>query len=214
MQGTGRNLLAIAVALAALAGFVDAIAFSALGFFASLMSANSTRLGVALSVGEAFNVATAAALLLAFVAGVIVASVVARVFAVRQRIAILGLVTVLLGAAAALSDTLGDRVDLLLVASAMGAASIVFASDGAGTIGATSGTGALVRFGQELTAALIGEGGRWDWLPHLVLWVGFATGAIMGAGAYLRLGMSTLWIATAAAAVLTGTVALVAPKAQ
>lgn len=214
MQGIGRNLLAIAVALAALAGFVDAIAFSALGFFASFMSGNTTRLGVALSGAEVSNETTAAALLLSFLAGVIVSSVVARAFAARHMLAVITLVTVLLGAAAALSGNLTDGVDVLLVASAMGAANNVFVGERVGTPGMSVATGALVRFGQELTAALIGEGGRWDWLPYLALWVGFATGAIMGAGAYLRLAMSSLWIAAAGAAALAVVVAIVVPSAE
>ncbi|WP_164153920.1 DUF1275 family protein, partial [Stenotrophomonas maltophilia] len=47
MQRTESPLVVIAICLAALAGFVDALAFTSLGgFFASFMSGNSTRLGV------------------------------------------------------------------------------------------------------------------------------------------------------------------------
>lgn len=209
-----RPLIAIAVALAALAGFVDAIAFSALGFFASFMSGNSTRMGVALSAGEGGNAATAGALLLSFLAGVIASSIVARAFAARRKVAVLTLVTTLLLLAALLAAWVPVQVALLLVAAAMGAENGVFARDGEVTIGVTYMSGALVKLGQKLAAALIGDGGRWDWVPYLALWFGFAAGAIMGAGWFVRLEMGALWIAVAAAAVLTGVVAWVVPKTE
>ncbi|MES2095336.1 MAG: DUF1275 family protein [Pseudomonadota bacterium] len=208
-----RPLIAIAVALAALAGFVDAIAFSALGFFASFMSGNSTRMGVALSGSELGNAAIAGALLLAFLSGVIAATVTAHAFAARRKVAVMTLVTLLLVVAASLAGQLADQIDLLIVAAAMGAANGVFARDGEVTIGVTYMTGSLVKLGQKLAAALIGEGDRWAWLPYLALWAGFAAGAVMGAGAYLHVGMGALWVAVVAAAVLTGVVAWVAPKA-
>ena len=48
MHRYSRSLTLIAIALAALAGFVDAVAFASTGFFASFMSGNTTQLGVAL----------------------------------------------------------------------------------------------------------------------------------------------------------------------
>jgi len=48
MRRYDRPLIAAAVALAALAGFVDALGFLGLGgFFVSFMSGNTTRFGVA-----------------------------------------------------------------------------------------------------------------------------------------------------------------------
>lgn len=197
-----RPLIAIAVALAALAGFVDAIAFSALGFFASFMSGNSTRMGVALSGNELGNAAIAGALLLAFVAGVIVGTVVARAFAAQRKAAVMGLVTLLLLAAALLAGRIPVQIDLLIVAAAMGAANGVFARDGEVSIGVTYITGSLVKLGQKLAAALMGEGGRWDWLPYFALWTGFVAGAVMGAGAFFAIGLRALWFAAAAASAL------------
>jgi len=203
------NLVALAVALAALAGFVDAIAFSALGLFASFMSGNSTRFGVALSGGQPGLAAIAAALLLAFVAGVIAAAIVARLAGVRRGVMVLGMVAVLLALSAALSGIAPDRLDLLLAAAAMGATNGVFVADGEVTIGVTYMTGSLVRLGQRLAAALMGEGDRWGWLPYLALWGGFAAGAVMGAGAYLRIGLAGLWVAAGVAVVLAVVAGLV-----
>ena len=81
----------------------------------------------------------------------------------------------------------------------MGAMNGVFAADGEVSVGVTYMTGSLVKLGQRLAAALIGERDRWDWLPYLALWSGFVAGAVMGAGAYLRLGMGALWVAAGVA---------------
>src|SRR3546814_19780604 len=54
MQRYQTPMIAAAVLLAVLAGFVDAIAYISLGgFFASFMSGNTTRLGVGLATGTA-----------------------------------------------------------------------------------------------------------------------------------------------------------------
>ncbi|WP_164156549.1 DUF1275 family protein, partial [Sandarakinorhabdus rubra] len=78
MQDHPRRDQMIAAALAALAGYVDAVGFIASsGLFLSFMSGNSTRLGVGLA--EAGQVAGfAAGLLAAFVAGVTFASLLGR----------------------------------------------------------------------------------------------------------------------------------------
>ncbi len=79
MQRTESPLVVIAICLAALAGFVDALAFTSLGgFFASFMSGNSTRLGVGLGAGLPGDAAVAGGLVMSFVSGVIIASVVTR----------------------------------------------------------------------------------------------------------------------------------------
>ena len=49
----------------------------------------------------------------------------------------------------------------------------------------------------------MGEGGRWDWLPYLALWSGFAAGAVLGAGAYVRIGLAALWVAAVVAGMVT-----------
>lgn len=203
MQQYAPRFIALAVALAALAGFVDAIAFTRLGgYFVSFMSGNSTRLGVGLGLDNG-TAALAAALILAFVCGVMLASVLARRFAARRKVAVLTGVTVTLALAAAIWMILPGPFPLLLVAAAMGMENGVFARDGEVTIGVSYMTGSLVRMGQRLAGALMGEGGNWSWLPHLALWLGFVAGVVLGA----RVGMATddaaLWIAAAAAGGLT-----------
>ena len=88
------------------------------------------------------------------------------------------------------------------IALAMGAANAVFQRDGEVSIGVTYMTGTLVKLGQRLAAALLG-GDRWGWLPYLLMWSGLLAGAVAGAALYPLLGMAALWIAAAAAGLLT-----------
>ena len=60
-------------------------------------------------------------------------------------------------------------------------------------------TGALVKLGKAITAALMGED-RFGWAPHLMLWLGLVAGAALGALAFNFLGSAALWIAAAAMA--------------
>lgn len=204
MQRTEPPLIAAAICLAALAGFVDALAFMSLGgFFASFMSGNSTRLGVGLATGASADVKTAGALILSFVSGVILATVIARARPADSKPAVMAAVTLLLAAAAALGSVAPGVVALLLLAVAMGTENGVFHRDGEVTIGVTYLTGSLVRMGQRLAGALMGDADRWAWVPYLLLWAGFVAGAVMGVGAHLRWGWNALWLAAAVAAVLT-----------
>lgn len=195
---------AIAVLLAALAGFVDAIAWTNLGgFFASFMSGNSTRMGVGLGSNVPGDARIAASLILAFLAGVIVASAISHRFPRHHMAAVLASVTAMLVAAAGLAMVVPSRFALLMLAAAMGAENGVFHRDGEVAIGLTYMTGTLVRAGQGIAAALIGNGRPWAWAPHLTLWTGFVAGTIGGARCNIALGLGAVWIAAAVAAVLT-----------
>ena len=62
-------------------------------------------------------------------------------------------------------------------------------------------TGALVKLGKGVTAALLG-GDRFGWAPYLLLWMGLALGAAFGALAFTSLGAGALWIAAGLMAAL------------
>jgi len=204
MERTESPLIAVAVCLAALAGFVDALAFTSLGgFFASFMSGNSTRLGVGLGQGIGGDAAMAGGLILSFVGGVIVASVLVRATGHRHKAAVMATVTGLLTLAAILATVAPGPLVLLLLAAAMGTENGVFNRDGEVTIGLTYMTGSLVRIGQKLAGALMGDRDRWGWVPYLALWLGFLAGAVSGAASQLRWGWEALWLAAAVAALLT-----------
>src|SRR3954468_8979153 len=113
-----RPLIAIALCLAALAGFVDALGYLNMGgFFVSFMSGNTTHLAVTLGTDSPGPAWQAATLICAFVIGVMAGALLAHGAAARRKPAVLAAVTVLL-AAAALCHMLGsDDAALLLTAA-------------------------------------------------------------------------------------------------
>jgi uncharacterized membrane protein YoaK (UPF0700 family) len=201
MQDHPRRDQLIAAALAALAGYVDAVGFiGSGGLFLSFMSGNSTRLGVGLA--EAGQVAGfAASLLAAFVGGVIFATLLGRRLRHSRRRGQLLLVAGLLGLAAGLAATGKPWPALLLAAMAMGAENCVFEAGGDVKISLTFMTGNLVKVGQRLAAALSG-GPALAFLPWLLLWLAMIGGAVAGALLWPLLGMANLGIAAVIAAAL------------
>jgi len=203
MRRYDRPLIAAAIGLAALAGFVDALGFIGFGgFFVSFMSGNTTRLGVALGSDFWPTAARAGLLILIFLVGVIGGTLIAHAVPRWRKPAVLAAVTLILMLAALFHLAGSDRLALFLLSAAMGAENGTFQRDGEVTIGLTYMTGTLVRFGQRAALALTG-GARWAWLPHLLLWIGFVAGVLAGTCAYRTTGLDALWIATAASAGLT-----------
>jgi len=194
-----RRDQARAIGLAAIAGYVDAIAFVDLGgFFVSFMSGNSTRLAVGLA--QSSTTATiAAGLIGTFVLGVAAGSLLGHFARDHRRVAVLLLVAALLASAALLGKA-HERAAIAAMAFAMGAENAVFERDGEAQIGLTYMTGTLVKLGQRLAAALRG-GDRLGWLSYLMLWLGLVAGAVAGASAYVIVGLEALWLVAAAAAV-------------
>ena len=194
-----RRNLALACALSALAGYVDAIGFLHLGgLFVSFMSGNSTRLGVYLAQGHWSNAAEAIGLIALFVTGAAAGSLIVLIRSFYGQCWVL-LAEASLLAAAALFHALG--APLLAIAAmvlAMGLENAVFQVDGGAGLGLTYMTGALVKVGQLAAAALTG-GRRWAWLPHLLLWAAMVAGAICGAYAYRWINLSAIWFAAGVA---------------
>lgn len=190
---------ALAIGLAMLAGYVDAMGFlSADGYFISFMSGNTTRLAVDLAQ-DWHRALTPALLIAGFVCGVAGGSVLATVSGEWRKPAITGLVTVMLLLAEILRAS--DQIPLFVAALvfAMGALNSTFQRNGEIAVGLTYMTGALVRLGQAIGGILIGQPRR-GWLPHVLLWLGLALGAVIGALAFLHLGALATWIAIAWAA--------------
>jgi len=203
MRRYDRPLIAAAIGLAALAGFVDALGFVGLGgFFVSFMSGNTTRLGVALGNAAWPAALRGGALILTFLIGVMGGTLLAHALPRWRKPAVLAAVTAIL-TIAALAHRLGhDPLALFLLAATMGVENGTFQRDGEVSIGLTYMTGTLVRFGQRAALALVG-GERWAWAPYLLLWLGFVAGVTAGAGAYRQTGLDALWIAAAAGGGLT-----------
>ena len=88
----------------------------------------------------------------------------------------------------------------------MGLENAVFQIDGGGGLGLTYVTGALVKVGQLIAAALTG-GARFAWVPNLLLWAALVAGSVGGALAYHWINLAAIWFAAGAALTLTALVA-------
>jgi uncharacterized membrane protein YoaK (UPF0700 family) len=202
MDRFDRSRQGLAISLAAVAGFVDAVGFlSADSYFVSFMSGNTTRLAVDLAQ-DRHAALTPALLILGFVTGVALGSFVAAKSGRWRKGAILLLVAVLLLAASLLHATDAHAASLGLLVLAMGAINNTFQRNGEIAVGLTYMTGALVRLGQAIGAALAGER-KSGWGAYLLLWLGLASGGIAGAVSFLQIGPSALWIATGVVALMT-----------
>ena len=205
-----RRNLALACALSAMAGYVDGIGFLHLGgLFVSFMSGNSTRLGVSLAQAHWSNAAEAIGLILLFVTGAACGSLIVLGRGANRQPWVL-LVEALLLALAALCYAFGvSNVAVAAMVLAMGLENAVFQIDGGAGLGLTYITGALVKVGQLVAAALTG-GERWAWLPNLLLWAALVAGAVCGASAYHWINLAAVWFAAALALILSGIVAATA----
>ena len=197
-----KRIQAFAIASAALAGFVDAVAFVQLGgFFVSFMSGNSTRLGVGAAYGVV-HALTALALIAAFVSGVVAGSALGRAAPRGRRAWVMLSVALVLALAATASMRGHAMVAAVFSAMGMGAINAVLEENGESRIGLTYMTGARVKVGQRVTDALFG-GPRWGWAPYLRLWAGLVGGAVAGALVVRLVGDDALWFAVALTLALT-----------
>lgn len=202
MHRYDRRSRALAVCLSALAGYVDALGFLALGgFFISFMSGNSTRLGVGV-VEDLHNAGIAVGIIISFVAGVIAGTLVGQRSGQRRQKGVL-LVVALLLLLAGTAQSIGLQTPaIVFMALAMGAENAVFERDGDVGIGLTYMTGALVKMGQRIAGAFSG-GDRLAFLPYFILWLGLVAGAAAGSAAYAFIGLNGLWVAAALAVMLS-----------
>lgn len=193
---------ALALGLAALAGFVDVQGFLSLsGIFMSSMSGNSTQLGARLAHGDPGLALIPAAVIVLFVTGVVAGSLVARRFANARATVLLVLVATLLFGAALAAAFDHTPIAIALMTFAMGMENTALVAEGRSTVAVSYITGSLVRLGQAFAARLSGEDGS-DVAFHVLLWLGIVLGALGGAHAYARWQLDTLWIAFVVALLL------------
>lgn len=193
MNSIDRSRRRLAVAAAALAGYVDATGFlSANSYFVSFMSGNTTRLGVDL-VANPHTAVVPALLILGFVIGVFGGALLAAKAGQQRKFAVLFLVAALLAGAAMAGRSAELELAMALLVLAMGALNNTFQRDGEVSVGLTYMTGALVRFAQGLAAKVLGNGGA-GWESWLMLWLGLALGAVAGAFALLTWPAYALWL--------------------
>lgn len=200
MQQLNDSGLRLALALAAIAGFVDAIGFIALGgHFVSFMSGNSTRLAVD-AAGSAWREGLFGLGLIAlFVAGVAGGQLIGHGAPSRIKRLLLVQAALLLAAAWCFrADAAAAAVPAMVVA--MGMANATLARDGSSPPGVTYMTGALVRIGLGIAGAARGE--RTAIWPWLALWLALVGGAATGGALTLRWGGVVLLLPALALLVL------------
>jgi uncharacterized membrane protein YoaK (UPF0700 family) len=196
----GLPALPLAVALAATAGWVDAVGYLHFAHvFVSFMSGNSTILGIA--VGQA-NWGQALSPLLAiafFVLGSFIGSFL-RGSADAWRVpAILSFEATVLIVALALPERAGELAPALaLLASAMGAQNAVMREVGGVRVSLTYVTGALVNLGQSLAEAVLRRDAPSGWSVHAIMWIGLIAGGVGGGFTYLHAGFDALAVPTVA----------------
>ena len=206
--------LALAVALTALAGSVDAVAFLHWrGLFVSFMSGNSTMLGVEAAGGEGASALLSAAVIAAFVAGVAAGELVASAAGRWAAGVVLLLVAVLLAAAAAAVHAgLHELLTAPALSLAMGVQNAAVHRAGGVGVALTYVTGTLVHVGRSVAEAIRGMAPWSAAGPYAMLWAGLAGGS--AAGALVTSVSETLALAVAAgmSAVLAAVVAAAAPE--
>ncbi len=206
MLNSSRNIV-LACTLSSLAGYADGIGYLHLGgLFVSFMSGNSTRMAVSLANGQFEAAAEALGLIVLFVAGAACGSLIVLGRSRYSQCWLL-LTEAALLALAGLGYSLGlDRFAITAIVLAMGLENAVFQIDGGSGLGLTYVTGALVKVGQLVAAALTG-GARFGWVPNLLLWAALVAGSLAGALAYRWINLAAIWFAAAAALALSAWVA-------
>jgi uncharacterized membrane protein YoaK (UPF0700 family) len=179
-----------ATALTALAGFNDAVGYSALGhLYLSFMSGNSTHFGMSLASGDWSGVVLAGSIILTFVAGTSVGTVISDRFPESMAPRILGTELVIVLGAVASSYLGAGPAALIAVAGAMGMQNVLHQVIGGADVGKGFVTGSLFGLGQSLARFARGQGQRAAAFQNGWSWLSFVVGVGTGALAYGALGL-------------------------
>lgn len=204
----GRVGLMLVACLSVLAGMTDAIGFMASGDFVSFMSGNTTRLAVAISIGDLGLTGRLVLLVATFVVGNALGVMVSR-FSKRHALPLLLCIGALLCGAALWPST--DTLPALLAAIiAMGMLNAAVEEVNGLPVGLTYVTGALSRFGRGLGRWILGER-RNGWRVQLIPWAGMFIGAVIGALLEHQMGLRALWVSGGLAGAL-GVATLLIPR--
>jgi uncharacterized membrane protein YoaK (UPF0700 family) len=207
MLDSSHNI-ALACALSALAGYVDGIGYLHLGgLFVSFMSGNSTRMGVSLAEGHWPVAVQAFGLVVLFVVGAAGGSLIVLGHGIHRQPWVLFVEALLLVLAALLYALGFSNSAVAVIVLAMGLENAVFQIEGGGGLGLTYVTGALVKAGQLIAAALTG-GPRLGFLPNLLMWAALVAGSLLGAFGYHWINLASIWFAAGFALALSAIVAL------
>lgn len=191
-----RLPFALAVTLAALAGWVDAVGFLHFAhLFLSFMSGNSTKLAVAIGGGEWNGVLAPLLAIIGFVLGCLIGGLIAGVAGAWRLPAITAAEALLLAASLALQpiDT-GWAPSSIPVAIAMGVQNSVLRKGEEISVGLTYVTGTLVKLGQSFADAILGRSGPWRWTIYAIMWLALTGGAVCGTLTYGAVGYHAMLV--------------------
>jgi uncharacterized membrane protein YoaK (UPF0700 family) len=198
--------------LAVLAGVLGATAFMhSDGYFVTFMTGNAQRGVLGYFRHDVVQGVTAAALILCFVTGVVVASMCRRRFWAGHPHGPIVLTTFSLLAATALDiidqgwqEAKLDFAPIMLVVFGIGALNTSFVKDGEVSVPLSYVTGTLVKMGQGIERHIAG-GKASDWLGYFLLFASFVLGAAVGGAiGVLVNGTAMLVVASVMCAVTTG----------
>ncbi|MGB6206917.1 YoaK family protein [Mycobacterium sp.] len=196
--------------LAALAGVLGATAFThSAGYFVTFMTGNAQRAVLGYFRDDVLLSVTAGLLMVAFVAGVVVASVCRRHFWVAHPHGPTVLATVSLVAATVVDvidegweENFLDFAPIWLVAFGIGALNTSFVKDGEVSTPLSYVTGTLVKMGQGIERHIAG-GDVSDWLGYFLLFASFVVGATVGGGISLVVNGTGMLVAASVVCALT-----------
>lgn len=177
--------LSLGLLLTAAAGMIDVVGFIELGgFYTSFMSGNTTQLGAGLAhLGPAL--ALPAGLVVMFVIGSFLGSLVSSIGNRRGRVGVLAIVIAgLLITLTLHTNGFSAAQAMLALAAAAGAQNAVLPQTGAARLGTTFVTGTLFAVGQDMARAVRREAPPLRWAQHLLVWFALLFGAFIGAAAY------------------------------
>lgn len=189
------NLLALAIV--ALAGYVDAVTFRQFGgIYVSFMSGNTTALGVAAAESNWAQAGLLAMVILLFVLGVAVGTWLHRRGGSRPAARILLLIGALLALGVVAPLPLG------LLALSMGLLNAAVHQSSPSPLSLTYVTGSLVKVGVGLAARFSGQPWPVGWGAQALSWLALALGALAGGLLWPLLGLGELLPAAVAALLL------------
>lgn len=185
--------LSLGLMLTAAAGMIDVVGFIELGgFYTSFMSGNTTQLGAGL-LHFGPGVFLAAGLIVMFLVGSFLGSLVSSIGHRQGRIGVLAIVILgMLVSVLLYASGFSPAQAMLALAAAAGAQNAVLPQTGAARVGTTFVTGTLFAAGQDMARAVRGEAPPLRWLQHLFIWASLLLGAAIGAFAYQQWQIAAL----------------------
>jgi oxalate decarboxylase len=207
------KILTQATIMTTLAGFVDAVGYTAMGhLYLSFMSGNSTQFGMAVAGGDAHVVGWAGAVIAAFVLGAFLGSLLQAAEGRVRMPLVLACELACLMSAWSLDGLLGTNAALLFVAVAMGTQNAIHKAIAGATTGKSFITGALFGVGDSLARASLGHTRFAEAGANAVSWLAFVAGVICGAIGIRALGIGSALLAAAGLVLLLMALSIVRRK--